>query len=453
MKILLTGLNHRSAPVELRERLVVEDPAPALRKLVAEEEVDEAVLLSTCNRVELIALTRTPEAARHRLRSFFRRDLGGDDLAAFGDIREYLYEFTDAEAVRHVLRVASALDSMVMGEPQILGQTKDAYRDAVDCKACGPILGRLFQNAFATAKRVRTETRIAERPVSLARVAVDLARQIFDEFADKRALLIGAGEMIEAALESLRADGLVSVCVANRTPERAADLAVRFGATAHGLDELETLVAQADVVLTSIGGNRPILTRSLVEAALRMRRNRPIFVIDLGVPRNAAPEIDSLDNVYRYDIDDLASIADGNAQERSREAARGEAIVLEQQQRFEGWLAALRAVPTIRHLRTRAEEIRHREVQRVLGRLALSEADEAAVQALTRSIVNKILHQPVSRLRREAEREEGLVYLEAARELFGLDAEELRPGDGLGGSSSGAAGDESEPTDDGPGDR
>ncbi len=318
MKILLTGLNHRSAPIELRERLVVEDPAPALRKLVAEEEVDEAVLLSTCNRVELIALTRAPEAARHRLRSFFRRDLGADDLAALGDVRDYLYEFAGAEAVRHVLRVASALDSMVLGEPQILGQTKDAYRDAMDCKACGPILGRLFQNAFATAKRVRTETRIAERPVSLARVAVGLARQIFDEFADKQALLIGAGEMIEAALESLRADGLASVCVANRTPERAADLAVRFGATAHGLDELETLLAQADVVLTSIGGNRPILTRPLVAAALRVRRNRPIFVIDLGVPRNAAPEIDSLDNVYRYDIDDLGSIADGNAQERSR---------------------------------------------------------------------------------------------------------------------------------------
>ncbi len=439
MKILLTGLNHRSAPIELRERLVVEDPAPALRKLVAEEEVDEAVLLSTCNRVELIALTRAPEAARHRLRSFFRRDLGGDDLAALGDVRDYLYEFAGAEAVRHVLRVASALDSMVLGEPQILGQTKDAYRDAMDCKACGPILGRLFQNAFATAKRVRTETRIAERPVSLARVAVGLARQIFDEFADKQALLIGAGEMIEAALESLRSDGLVTVRVANRTPERAAELAVRFGATAHGLDELETLLAQADVVLTSIGGNRPILTRPLVAAALRVRRNRPIFVIDLGVPRNAAPEIDSLDNVYRYDIDDLGSIADGNAQERSREAARGEAIVLEQQQHFEGWLAALRAVPTIRHLRTRAEEIRHREAQRVLGRLALPAADEAAVQALTRSIVNKILHEPVSRLRREAEREEGLVYLEAARGLFGLDAEE--------------PGEESEPTDDDPGDR
>ena len=453
MKILLTGLNHRSAPVELRERVAVEDPAPLLRKLVAEDDVDEAVLLSTCNRVELIVLARTPEAARHRLRSFFRRDLGGDEFAAFGDIGDYLYEFADAEAVRHVLRVASALDSMVVGESQILGQTKDAYREALDCKACGPILGRLFQNAFATAKRVRTETRIAERPVSVARVAVGLARQIFDEFADKQALLIGAGEMIEAALTSLRAEGLESICVANRTPERAEDLAMRFGATAHGLDELETLLARADVVLTSIGGDTPILTRSLVAAALRPRSNRPIFVIDLGVPRNAAPEIDSLDNVYRYDIDDLASVADGNARERSRDVARGEAIVLEQQQRFEGWLAALRAVPTIRHLRTRVEEIRQREVRRALGRLALGAENEAAVESLTRSIVNKILHAPVSRLRREAERDGGLVYLEAARGLFGLDAEEgpaeVEPRDDVPGSEEGPA--EVEPRDDVPG--
>ena len=212
--------------------------APPLQKLVGGDEIDEAVLISTCNRVEVVALTRNLVAARHRLRSFFRRDLDGGDPGDGSSIEDHLYEFADGEAMRHVLRVASALDSMVVGEPQILGQVKDAYRAAADCNACGPILTRLFQHAFTTAKRVRTETRVAERPISVARVAVDLAKQIFEDFRDKRALMIGAGEMIEAALSALRGAGLESIAVANRTPERAADLAVRFEATAHGLDEL-----------------------------------------------------------------------------------------------------------------------------------------------------------------------------------------------------------------------
>jgi glutamyl-tRNA reductase len=419
----LVGLNHRSAPVELRERLAVEDPTSPLRKLVAGGEVEEAVLLSTCNRVEVVAFSRAPDAARLRLHSFFRRDLPGDELGMLSDPVDHLYEFVDTEAVRHVLRVASALDSMVIGEPQILGQAKDAYRAALECGACGPILGRLFQTAFATAKRVRTETRIAERPVSVARVAVDLARTIFDDLADKRALLVGAGEMIETALTALRGDGLESVSVANRTPERAEGLAARFGATAHGLDELPALLAHADVVLSCIGGDRPILTREGFETALRARRNRPIFVIDLGVPRNADPAVNELENVYLYDIDDLGEMADANAREREREAARGEVIVVEQQQRFDGWFAALRAVPTIRHLRSRIEGIRSREVERALARLQLGASEQEAVEALTRSIVNKILHAPLTRLRQEAEREEGMVYLEAARALFGIDDE------------------------------
>jgi glutamyl-tRNA reductase len=310
---------------------------------------------------------------------------------------------------------------MVVGEPQILGQTKEAYRAAVECGACGPILGRLFQHAFATAKRVRTETQVAARPVSVARVAVDLAEQIFEELRDKRALLVGAGEMTEAALTALRERGLASIAIANRTPERAAPLAARFGATAHGLAELPRLLADADVVLTSIGGDAPLLTPALVENALAGRKRRPLFVIDIGVPRNADPALDALDDVYLYDLDDLSAIADRNASERARDVAKAEAIIEEQQQRFDGWFAALRAVPTIRHLREHVEALRADEVERALAKLPLSEAERAAVDALTRSLVNKILHEPVSRLRREAEREEGIVYLETARVLFGLD--------------------------------
>jgi glutamyl-tRNA reductase len=423
VKLLLMGMNHRSAPLEVRERMAVDDPVPALGKLVASDEVDEAVLISTCNRVEVVVLTRELESARHRLRSFFRRDLGDTSLGE-RDLEGYCYVYREGEAMRHVLRVASALDSMVVGEPQILGQAKEAYRTAVECGASGPILDRLFQRAFATAKRIRTDTRIAEGPTSVARVGVGLARQIFEDLSGKRALLIGAGEMIELALTALRKEGLESVCVANRTAERAAELAVRFDASAHGLDELPALLGDADVVLTSIGGSRPILTLDLMRQALGSRRGRPIFVIDIGVPRNADTAIDVLEEVFRYDIDDLASLAPANAEGRRHELVRAEAIVSEEQQRFEGWFAALRAVPTIRHLRARVESIRADELDRGLARLDLDDRSREGVEALTRSLVNKILHAPLSRLRSEAEREEGMAYLEVARMLFGLDDDE-----------------------------
>ncbi len=424
MRIVLLGMNHRTAPLDLRERLAVDDPAPVLQKLVACDEIDEAVLISTCNRVEVVVVTRSYDAARLRLRSIFARELASDSIeVSTSELDACLYEHVDGDAMRHVLRVASSLDSMVVGEPQILGQTKDACRVATECGAAGPILGRLFQHAFATAKRVRSETRIAERPVSVARVAVDLARQIFENLADKQALLIGAGEMIELALESLRKHGLESIRVANRTPERAQALAARFGATAHGLDGLTELIAEVDVVLTSIGGDDPILTVELLERALASRWGRPLFVIDIGVPRNADPAINELDPVYLYDIDDLASLARKNADERQREGVLAESIIEEQHQRFEGWLTALRAIPTIKHLRERVESIRVDELERALRRIQLDDDQREAVEALTKSIVNKILHAPVSKLRREAEHEEGIVYLEAARALFGLDDE------------------------------
>lgn len=421
MRIVLLGMSHRSAPLELRERLAVDDPAPPLQKLARSEEIDEAVMFSTCNRVEVVAVTRSLEAARLRLRAFFARDLAGEPSLSSESLDEHLYEHVDGDAMRHVLRVASSLDSMVVGEPQILGQTKEAWQRATECGAAGPLLGRLFQTAFATAKRVRNETRIAERPVSVARVAVELAGQIFEDFSSKQALLLGAGEMIELALESLRGAGLEAIRVVNRTPERAAELAARFGATAHGLDELPSLLSQADMVLSSISGDRPVLTAELMGEALRARRGRPVFVIDIGVPRNVEPEVNELDSVYLYDIDDLASVAKENAEQRRRDAARAEAIVEEQRQRFDGWLSALRAVPTIKHLRQRVEDIRRAELEQALRRLDLDERQSEGVDALTRAIVNKILHAPTARLRREAEREEGMAYLEAARVLFDLD--------------------------------
>jgi glutamyl-tRNA reductase len=420
MKLLLLGLSHHTAPVGLRERMTVDDPQPLLSKLCRDDDVDEAVLVSTCNRTEVVVLTRNLEAARMRLRSFFRREIGGPGPSEH-ELDAHFYEHRDGEAMRHVLRVASALDSMVVGEPQILGQTKDAYRQAVECGASGPILDRLFQRAFATAKRVRSETGIASHPVSVARVAANLAGQIFEDLTDKRALMVGAGEMIEHALSALGDAGLRDVSVANRTAERAANLAVEYGGTAHGLDELPTLLSGADVVLTCIGADRPILTPDLMKQVVRVRRGRPVFVIDIGVPRNVDPAVDALDAVFRYDIDDLSALADENAKERRREQVQAEAIVAQEHQNFDGWFAALRAVPTIKHLRGHVERLRSAELDKAAARLELSAEQRDAFEVFSKSLVNKILHEPTARLRKEAEREEGMAYLEVARMLFGLD--------------------------------
>lgn len=422
MKILLFGMSHRSAPVEVREQFAVQDHSAALRKLVDSDEIDEAVLVSTCNRVEVVVTTRRPDAARHALFRFFHTELGGDTpIPGGGELDDHVYEYRDLDAVSHVFRVASAIDSMVVGEPQILGQMKDAYRMALETGSCGPLLSRLFQRAFATAKRVKNETRIARRPVSVARVAVELTRQIFEDLGDKRALLIGAGEMIETALFALQREGLGDQRIANRTRGRAEQLAERFRATAHGLDELDELLVSSDIVLSCIGGDGPILTAEHVARSLRARRGRPIFLVDIGVPRNVDPGVNELDNAYLYDIDDLQDVAAANEQERRRESLAGERIVLEEQERFAGWLVALQAVPTIKHLRARAEHVRTSEIERAIGRLGLDEGQREGVEALTRAIVNKLLHPALARLGAQTDREAGLAVLEEARALFGLD--------------------------------
>jgi glutamyl-tRNA reductase len=372
--------------------------------------------------VEVLVCAAHADVARLRLRSFFERDLASGPPPEVGvSLGDALYEFSGPEAVRHVFRVASSIDSMVLGEPQILGQVKDAYRAAVEGGACASILTRLYQHAFAAAKRVRNETRVAERPISVARVAAELAAEIFESFGEKTALLIGAGEMIELALEAMREAGLARVRIANRTRARAEALASRFEASAHDLEELPALLAGADVVLSSIGGQAPLVTRDHVERALRGRGHRPLFVIDLGVPRNVDPRVDELDGVYLYDVDDLGRVAEANAEERRREKVRAEAIVLEEAQRFDGWLAALAAVPTIRDLRARAERIRSQELERAVARLQSSDAPREVLESLTRGIVNKLLHAPIARLRAHEDREQGLATLEAARTLFALD--------------------------------
>ena len=422
MKIVLLGMNHRTAPVDVRECFAVDEPSALLKKLVDRPEIVEATLLSTCNRVEVVVTTENPDAAKYALYEFFARDLANGEGPAAGALEEVTYLRQGREAVEHVFRVASSIDSMVVGEPQILGQVKDAYREATEAGVAGAVLSRLFQRAFATAKRVKNETGIAQRPVSVARVAVDLAKQIFETLEDKSALLIGAGEMIEAALIALHDHGLGERKVANRTVANAEALAERFGGTAHGLDELDRLLPDSDIVLTCIGGDAPLLTRALIKRSLRGRSGRPLFLIDIGVPRNVDPAAHELDNAYLYDLDDLQEVASANKKERRRESERAERIVYEEREQFEGWMVALQAVPTIRNLRDRAESIRSGEIDRFAGRLRLEGGQNEILEQLTRSIVNKLMHSPIARLRDETDREAGLIRLEEARRLFDLDA-------------------------------
>ena len=426
MKILLLGMSHHTAPVEVREHYAAGEAVTdaTMAKLAGRAEIDEVVLVSTCNRVEIIVATQKPDEARLGLEAFFRQELaGGVPIPGGGKLQDYVYFHKDEHAIRHLFRVASAVDSMVVGEPQILGQVKDAYRASVEMGNCGPILSRLFQRAFATAKRVKNETRIAQRPVSVARVAVELARQIFENLADKKALMIGAGEMIEAALFALQREGLASLRVANRTVSRAQELAERSGASAHGLEDLDALLVDSDIVLSCVGGSGYILDAERLSGLLHRRRNRPVFLIDIGVPRNIDPAVDDLDSAYLYDIDDLQEIAFSNEEERRRETAGAEEIVGEEQERLLSWMAGLRAVPTIRLLRARAESVRQAELKRSLSKLDLSDEQAGGVDALTRSIVNKLLHQPLARLGAQADGAEGVGAVEEARALFGLDRE------------------------------
>ncbi len=424
MKILVLGMNHRTAPVEIRERFAVDATGPVLKKLVDRPEISEATLISTCNRVELVVTAENADAAQHVLYDFFARELGEGEGPSAGRLEEVTYLHEGRQAVEHVFRVASAIDSMVVGEPQILGQVKDAYREATEAGVCGAVLARLFQRAFATAKRVKNETGISQRPVSVARVAVDLAKQIFERLDDKSALLIGAGDMIEAALVALHDHGLGERRVANRTAANAQALADRFGGSAHALDEIDRLLPDSDVVLTCVGGDDPILTRERVERSLVARRGRPLFLIDIGVPRNVDPAVHEIDSAYLYDLDDLQEVAAANEEERRRESERAEQIVYEEREQFEGWMVALQAVPTIRDLRDRAEAIRRGEIDRFAGRLGLSAGQVETLEQLTNSIVNKLMHQPISRLRDETDREAGLMRLEEARALFGLDGDD-----------------------------
>lgn len=420
--IVIVGLNHRTAPVDLREQVLIPDEHldDANRRLFATDGIDEDVIVCTCNRVEVVAATPKPDVAVEKIVEFLSRK----KRATADALAPALYTYRGREAVRHLFRVTSSLDSMVVGEPQILGQLKEFYARAASAGSIGTVLHRCFHKAFSVAKRVRTETGIASRAVSVSSAAVELALKIFDQLNDKTAMLIGAGKMGELAARHLIGNGVGSMMVTNRTFDRAVALAREFKGTPVPFESFGKYLKMADIVIGSTAGTDFVLGVAAVQEAMRERKGRPIFCIDLSVPRNFDPRINELASVYLYDIDDLGGIAEENLGERQQEAAKAEAIVAEEVESFWRWLDHLEVVPTIVALRERVEAIRRAELDKTLASLKeLSPAQRDSLEAMTSAIVNKILHTPITKLKQKDSRSESY-YVDAARRLFGLDRED-----------------------------
>lgn len=408
--------------MEVREKVAFDAAVlgPALRQLRALPSVREGVILSTCNRVEVIAAASDAQSAAREIKEFLTAQ---ESVRDEGGLESHLFVHTGSEAVRHLFRVAASIDSMVVGEPQILGQLKDYYFAAQEAGAVGTILHRLFHRSFSVAKRVRTETGIASRAVSVSSVAVELAKRIFDRLEDKTVMLIGAGKMGALVARHLQRNGIGSLMVTNRTFERAVQLAGEFRGNPIRFEEYPRYLKLADLVVGCTGAPEALLGPETVAEVLRQRKQRAMFFIDIGDRRNFDPRINELDNVYLYNIDDLQAVAQENLQGRAAEVKKAEEIVEEEAAGFERWLGSLEQVPTIVALRRKVEEIRRAELEKSLGTSlkGLSEQERRALEDMTAAIVSKILHSPITRLKKQSEERDEAFYIDALKKLFDLE--------------------------------
>ena len=420
MKVFVVGLNYKIADVDVREKLAFNGPKleEGLTKFKELPEVQEAIILSTCNRVELYANVRDAVKASESIKTF---------LSEFHNINreslnDALYIYDDIKAVGHIFRVASSLDSMVIGEPQILGQLKNAFELAHKKKTTGILLNRLMKKAISVAKRVRTETRIAENAVSISFAAVELAKKIFTDLSKKVFMLLGAGEMAELAAKYLISNGVKEVIVSNRTYERACELAKEFNGRPVKFDEFIQEMIRADIVICSTGASDYVLKKSQMQKVMKERKQRPVFIIDISVPRNIDPETNDLDNVYLYNIDDLQGVVDVNRFERQKEAEKAERIVEEEIETFLKWQSSLDSVPTIIALREKAEEIKKEELDKLLSKFpGIGEKEKKAIEYMAAAITNKLIHPPTAALKEDFEDKD--IMVATIKRLYGIDGE------------------------------
>ncbi|HEX8950135.1 MAG TPA: glutamyl-tRNA reductase [Dissulfurispiraceae bacterium] len=421
MKVLVIGLNHKTANVEIRERLAfngekLESGVSGLRKV---SEIKEVALLSTCNRVEIYACAGNTAVAADNVKNFLS-DFHG---LRRPDFENSLYVHSGPEAVRHVFRVASSLDSMVLGEPQILGQLKDTFDFALGKKTTGVLMNKLMKKAISTAKRVRTETRIAENAVSISFAAVELAKKIFTDLSGKTFMLLGAGEMAELAARHLVNSGVKGVLVANRTYERGCELAAEFNGRAVKFEDFLHELVNTDIIICSTGAPAFVLHKEQMQKVMKERKHRPVFLIDISVPRNIDPSINKLENVYLYDVDDLQQVVDTNILERKKEAEKAEKIIDEEVEKFIRWISSLDSVPTIVALRQKAEEIKGDEFEKFRNKFP--EANETVLKGaeyMATAIMNKLIHPPTAALKEDTEDRDELIAM--IKKLYGINGDE-----------------------------
>jgi glutamyl-tRNA reductase len=417
--LFLLGVSHRTAPVELRERLDFSsrDLGAAVEALATRPSAAESVVLSTCNRSEIYVASSDLTLARRDIVEFLSEyhELPPDTFAP------HLFAYDDGAAARHLFRVAAGLDSLVIGEPQILGQVKDAFQTAAGRRCTGPMLSKLFQWSFNVGKRVRTETTLGEGAVSVSFAAVALARKIFGRLEGRKVLVIGAGEISTLTAQHLKAQGVAEIVITSRTAAHAQSLADAVGGRAVPWNEMITGLGSADIVITATGAQRPILSRALVDAVTGRRRPDPLFIIDVAVPRDVEPEVGDIEQVFLYNVDDLQMIVQENMSRRGAEIERAEAIVSEEVARFTTWQRSRTAIPTVVALRQKFEAIRRSELQRLDGKLGALDPDaKARVDEVTRLIVEKLLLEPTEHLKALPDEETQLAYTEAVNRLFGL---------------------------------
>jgi len=415
MLIQLLGLSHKTAPVEVREKLHIDEAKLPSALQQIHSVVPEAMIFSTCNRFEILARVDELDGAAQKLSSLISeiREIPKQEFEPL------LYTYTGPDAVRHVFRVASSLDSLVVGEPQILGQMKQFFAIAQHEKTIAYTLHSIMERAFMVAKKIRSETLIASSQVSVSSVAVELASKIFDKLEDKTALVVGAGEMSVLTIEHLQSHGVKSILVTNRTYQKAADLAREIHARAVPFEDLAACIAESDIVISSTGSPTFIINKELGQRAMSLRRNRPMFFVDIAVPRDIDPKINEIDNIFLYDIDDLQSVVEKNKQQRQKEAERAEEMISQEAEVFWNKLKSLDIAPTIREIQARIEQLRKKEIEMTMKKMGtLSDAQKRALEDLAASLSNKILQQSYSELRQLANQPDGVEKIELIRKLF-----------------------------------